>query len=81
MHITLARLPQVVKRQGDLLNYIIFLRVTPLLPNTFINVTSPIVGVPLAPFMLGECGSRCLAECRGCAAAGVAAGGGMEGLA
>lgn len=35
------------------LNYILFLRVTPLLPNTFINVCSPIVGVPLLPFALG----------------------------
>lgn len=40
-------------RRGDMLNYIIFLRVTPILPNTFINVASPIVGVPLIPFMAG----------------------------
>jgi uncharacterized membrane protein YdjX (TVP38/TMEM64 family) len=46
---------QVTKRKDDLLNYVIFLRVTPLLPNTFINVASPVVGVPLLPFMLGEC--------------------------
>lgn len=34
------------------------LQVTPLLPNTFINVASPIVGVPLAPFALGEWAGR-----------------------
>lgn len=44
---------QVRKRQGDLLNYIVFLRVTPLLPNTFINVCAPIVRVPLPHFALG----------------------------
>ncbi len=44
---------QIRKRRADLLNYIIFLRVTPLLPNTFINVCSPIVNVPLPHFALG----------------------------
>jgi membrane protein YqaA with SNARE-associated domain len=44
---------EVRARDNDLLSYIIFLRVTPILPNTFINVASPIVGVPLAPFFFG----------------------------
>ena len=44
---------QIRKRRADLLNYIIFLRVTPLLPNTFINVCAPIVNVPLPHFALG----------------------------
>lgn len=44
---------EVAARKGDLLAYMIFLRVTPILPNTFINVASPIVGVPLMPFALG----------------------------
>lgn len=44
---------EVAARRRQLLNYILFLRVTPILPNTFINVCSPIVGVPLAPFALG----------------------------
>eukprot|EP00877_Chromochloris_zofingiensis_P012554 jgi/Chrzof1/7552/Cz02g28050.t1 len=44
---------QIAKRKNDLLNYIIFLRVTPILPNTFINVASPIVGVPLYHFIVG----------------------------
>ncbi|KAL7074230.1 hypothetical protein ACQ4LE_006415 [Meloidogyne hapla] len=43
-----------VQKQGDhLLNYIIFLRITPILPNWFINLASPIVDVPLIPFFFG----------------------------
>jgi uncharacterized membrane protein YdjX (TVP38/TMEM64 family) len=45
---------EVAQRNHDLLSYIIFLRVTPVLPNVFINVASPIVGVPLWEFFLGE---------------------------
>lgn len=44
---------EVGARRSELLNYIVFLRLTPILPNTFINVASPIVGVPLLPFALG----------------------------
>ncbi len=44
---------EVRKRQGSLISYIILLRVTPVLPNTFINVASPMVDLPLPPFMLG----------------------------
>ncbi|CAL8468082.1 g7621 [Coccomyxa elongata] len=44
---------EVQKRKGNLLNYIIFLRVTPLLPNIFINIASPVVNVPISPFALG----------------------------
>lgn len=43
---------QVAKRREKLLNYMLFLRVTPTLPNTFINVASPIVGVPYYIFFL-----------------------------
>ena len=31
----------------------LFLRITPLLPNWFINLASPVVGVPMLPFALG----------------------------
>lgn len=44
---------EVQKRRSKLFNYIIFLRLTPILPNTFINVASPLVDVPLLPFFLG----------------------------
>ncbi|KAK3864273.1 hypothetical protein Pcinc_030030 [Petrolisthes cinctipes] len=45
---------QKVEKQGDnLLFYIIFLRITPFLPNWFINITSPVINVPLWPFWLG----------------------------
>lgn len=43
----------VAKHKHNLLNYIIFLRVTPFLPNWFINMTAPVIGVPLVPFALG----------------------------
>jgi hypothetical protein len=44
---------QVAKHRENLLNYIIFLRVTPFLPNWFINIASPVIDVPLAPFFWG----------------------------
>lgn len=44
---------QVSKRRERLLNYMLFLRVTPTLPNTFINVASPIVDVPYHIFFIG----------------------------
>ncbi|CAL5220013.1 g1958 [Coccomyxa viridis] len=43
---------EVDRRRGDLFNYLIFLRVTPILPNIFINIASPVVDVPLRPFAL-----------------------------
>ncbi|XP_047517970.1 transmembrane protein 41 homolog isoform X1 [Pieris napi] len=43
----------VEKHKHNLLNYMIFLRVTPFLPNWFINLTAPVIGVPLVPFALG----------------------------
>lgn len=44
---------QVAKRRQKLFNYMLFLRVTPTLPNTFINLASPIVDVPFPVFLLG----------------------------
>ncbi|WOK92732.1 hypothetical protein Cni_G01423 [Canna indica] len=43
---------QVARRKDKLLNYMLFLRVTPTLPNTFINMASPIVDVPYRVFFL-----------------------------
>ncbi|OAY62663.1 putative membrane protein [Ananas comosus] len=43
---------QVAKRREKLLNYMLFLRVTPALPNTFINFASAIVDVPYHIFFL-----------------------------
>ncbi|XP_078442330.1 SNARE associated Golgi protein family isoform X2 [Wolffia australiana] len=43
---------QVARRKGNILNYMLFLRVTPTLPNTFINMASPIVDVPFNVFFL-----------------------------
>ncbi|XP_010926445.2 uncharacterized membrane protein At4g09580 [Elaeis guineensis] len=43
---------EVAKRRDKLLNYMLFLRITPSLPNTFINVASPIVDIPFHVFFL-----------------------------
>ncbi|XP_003401946.1 transmembrane protein 41B [Bombus terrestris] len=43
----------VKKHKDHLFNYMLFLRITPLLPNWFINLASPVIGVPLVPFALG----------------------------
>uniref|UniRef100_A0A914CVI4 Transmembrane protein 41B n=1 Tax=Acrobeloides nanus TaxID=290746 RepID=A0A914CVI4_9BILA len=44
---------EVQKQRENLLNYIIFLRVTPILPNWFINIASPVIDVPIKPFFFG----------------------------
>lgn len=43
---------QIAKRRDRLLNYMLFLRVTPTLPNLFINLASPIVDIPFHVFFL-----------------------------
>ncbi|XP_015114417.1 transmembrane protein 41 homolog [Diachasma alloeum] len=45
---------QTVREHKDnLFNYMLFLRMTPLFPNWFINLASPVIGVPMIPFSLG----------------------------
>jgi len=44
---------QVQNHKDDMLSYILFLRMTPLLPNWFINLVAPVIGVPLFPFVAG----------------------------
>uniref|UniRef100_A0A8C5LJG1 Transmembrane protein 41B n=1 Tax=Jaculus jaculus TaxID=51337 RepID=A0A8C5LJG1_JACJA len=44
---------QVERHREHLINYIIFLRITPFLPNWFINITSPVINVPLKLFFIG----------------------------
>ncbi|KAI6227557.1 hypothetical protein M3Y99_01242300 [Aphelenchoides fujianensis] len=44
---------EVRKQRGDLFNYIVFLRVTPILPNWFINIASPVIDVPFWAFFFG----------------------------
>ncbi|KAF6147877.1 hypothetical protein GIB67_014457 [Kingdonia uniflora] len=43
---------EIAKRNDKLLNYMLFLRITPTLPNTFINLASAIVDVPFHIFFL-----------------------------
>jgi uncharacterized membrane protein YdjX (TVP38/TMEM64 family) len=44
---------KVASKRNDLLYYMIFLRVTPIVPNWFINLASPLIDIPLFPFALG----------------------------
>lgn len=49
-----AQWATTVKKQNDnLFNYMVFLRVTPFLPNWFINIVAPVIDVPIKPFWLG----------------------------
>eukprot|EP01114_Cavostelium_apophysatum_P017216 TRINITY_DN5060_c0_g1_i1.p1 TRINITY_DN5060_c0_g1~~TRINITY_DN5060_c0_g1_i1.p1 ORF type:complete len:267 (+),score=65.04 TRINITY_DN5060_c0_g1_i1:165-965(+) len=41
------------KRRNNLLNYVLFLRFTPFIPNWFVNIASPLVGIPLSTFFIG----------------------------
>ncbi|KAH6759398.1 SNARE associated Golgi protein family [Perilla frutescens var. frutescens] len=43
---------EIAKHRDKLLNYMLFLRVTPTLPNLFINLASPIVDIPFHIFFL-----------------------------
>ncbi|CAL1545077.1 unnamed protein product [Lymnaea stagnalis] len=43
----------VDNHRAHLLNYMLFLRITPFLPNWFINITSPVINVPLWTFFIG----------------------------
>ena len=36
----------------NVFSYLLFLRITPLLPSIIINISSPILGIPLSTFML-----------------------------
>lgn len=43
---------QVESRRRNLFNFLLFLRITPFLPNFFINLASPLLGVPLHYFII-----------------------------
>ncbi|PSN45605.1 hypothetical protein C0J52_17401 [Blattella germanica] len=44
---------EVNRHRDNITNYIIFLRITPFLPNWFINIAAPIIDVPLKEFWIG----------------------------
>ena len=44
---------QLSTQRDHLFNYIVFLRVTPFLPNWFVNIAAPHLRVPLKAFYLG----------------------------
>lgn len=39
--------------QNRIFYFMIFLRVTPLIPNWFVNLSSPIAGIPVSKFYIG----------------------------
>jgi uncharacterized membrane protein YdjX (TVP38/TMEM64 family) len=43
----------VDEKRSTLFTFMLFLRTTPLIPNWFVNVSSPIAGIPLSTFFLG----------------------------
>eukprot|EP00191_Tetraselmis_sp_GSL018_P005998 CAMPEP_0177616798 /NCGR_PEP_ID=MMETSP0419_2-20121207/24420_1 /TAXON_ID=582737 /ORGANISM="Tetraselmis sp., Strain GSL018" /LENGTH=202 /DNA_ID=CAMNT_0019115025 /DNA_START=660 /DNA_END=1268 /DNA_ORIENTATION=- len=45
---------RVLRHRRHLTNYLLFLRLTPLLPNWFINIAAPVVGIPYREFFLGS---------------------------
>lgn len=44
---------QVQSQRNNMMNYMLFVRVTPLIPNFFVNIAAPHVGVPLNTFFWG----------------------------
>lgn len=44
---------QIHELDGRFFAYMIFIRVTPFLPNWLVNVVSPVIGVPFLPFFFG----------------------------
>lgn len=44
---------KIRSHRSNMLNYIIFLRITPILPNWLINISSPILGVNIVHFFVG----------------------------
>lgn len=44
---------EIEKHRANLFNYFLFLRISPLLPNWFINLASPLLSVPFNLFFLG----------------------------
>lgn len=44
---------QARRHKENMLFYIIFLRITPFVPNWFMNLSSPLIDIPLYPFVLG----------------------------
>merc|ERR1712141_239668 len=48
-----ARKVERQNEQNNILGYIIFLRITPFLPNWFINIVSPVLDIHLKPFWIG----------------------------
>lgn len=44
---------KIADHREHMLHYMIFLRITPILPNWLINISAPILDVPMSPFFWG----------------------------
>ncbi|CAF0925777.1 unnamed protein product [Brachionus calyciflorus] len=44
---------KAMRLKDDMFWYIVFLRITPFVPNWFMNLSSPIIEIPIAPFLFG----------------------------
>lgn len=42
----------IKKNQGELLYYLIFLRLVPMTPNWFLNLASPVLNIPILKFII-----------------------------
>lgn len=49
---------QVNRHKSHLLWYMLFLRISPVIPNWLTNIAAPIVGVPVHTFMMVRCNGR-----------------------
>lgn len=43
---------EVAKNRDSLLNYLLFLRLTPIMPSFVVNLCAPVVGIPLRPYVV-----------------------------
>lgn len=43
----------VIEQKSNLFNFMLFLRITPLVPNFVVNISCPHVGVPMRTFFWG----------------------------
>merc|ERR1712150_125922 len=44
---------KIEEQRGNLIFYMLFLRLTPLVPNWAVNLCSPIAGIPISYFFVG----------------------------
>ena len=53
---------EINKHRNNLLSYMLFLRCTPILPNVFVTVASPIMGIPFGIFAISTLIGLCVTQ-------------------